>query len=269
MRFGKLRKYIPGWGWRRFARQVRSRGCVLLARLDELDRPILVSGCQRSGTTALTQIISRSPEIGRFPGGPDDELSGAWILSGDIPFDFERRRYCFQTTYLNECNTEYRDRSANFQLVWLLREPSAVVRSMIYNWKRDALDELFRSVGAEHAKHDFARKNSGRRGVGTSPLLKACYSYLGKTSQIIELASVIDSKCLWVGDYDMLVRDPDTFLKGLFTFLDLPILEDASSYVRRSHKAEQESLNLDDQAIVSRICDEIYTSASTLIARSD
>ena len=44
--------------WPQFEKKVRLRGVELLKRLDDFPDSILVTGCQRSGTTMLTKIIA-------------------------------------------------------------------------------------------------------------------------------------------------------------------------------------------------------------------
>jgi len=94
--------------WKKFAPEVRPGGCNLLARLDEFPNSILVSGCQRSGTTMLLRLITQSEGMVNYWFGRDDELDAALILSGFEPHT-PHGRYSFQTTYLNECAHEYYD----------------------------------------------------------------------------------------------------------------------------------------------------------------
>ena len=85
--------------WRRFHQRLRKSGQPLLAALSRYGNCILVGGCQRSGTTMLTRIVSGARAFQRLALTVDDELDAALILAGkvNVPAD---RRYCFQTTYL-------------------------------------------------------------------------------------------------------------------------------------------------------------------------
>jgi len=70
-------KTLPIKSWNDFTRRVRPKGCVLLGRLDEFPRPILVTGCQRSGTTMLSRIITQSEGMTDYWFGKDDESDAA------------------------------------------------------------------------------------------------------------------------------------------------------------------------------------------------
>ena len=134
--------------WRRFHRGVRRRGLPLLKNLSSYPRCVLVAGCQRSGTTMLTRLIARAPGFTRLCLTADDELDAALALAGfvDLPNDL---RYCLQTTYLNERFIEYRQLRPDQRLIWVVRNPYSVVYSMLHNWGRFALNELYDLAVAE------------------------------------------------------------------------------------------------------------------------
>ena len=98
-----LREYRS---WKRFHYGPRSLAKPLFSGLSRYGNCVLVAGCQRSGTTMLTRVIAGSRGFQRFRLTHDDELDAALILAGyvNVPGD---RRYCFQTTYLNERYSEY------------------------------------------------------------------------------------------------------------------------------------------------------------------
>ena len=133
--------------WKRFARDVRAGKCKLLKELPKFDNSILVAGCQRSGTTALSRVITTSNGMVNYWFGKDDELDAALILSGNV-HHVPRGRYCFQTTYLNECYIEYFDHLQKHRLIWIIRNPFSVIYSMMYNWGSFAFNELFDACGA-------------------------------------------------------------------------------------------------------------------------
>ena len=56
----------------------------------------------------------------------DDELDAALALAGLVDLPLERR-YCFQTTYLNERYEDYRTLDAGQRLIWVLRNHYSVV----------------------------------------------------------------------------------------------------------------------------------------------
>ena len=127
----------PVSSWAKFEKQIRKRDNRLLARLDDFPGSILVAGCQRSGTTAITRILREAIGMPPFSITRDDELDGALILYGHASSEF-RGRCCFQTTYVNERVTEYSEHD-DFKLAWVIRNPHAVVSSMLYHWRRGAL----------------------------------------------------------------------------------------------------------------------------------
>ena len=135
--------------WKAFDSRVRPLGCSLLNRLTRYRDAILVAGCQRSGTTMLSSIILKSHGIVDYTvENVDDELMGALILCGIVEH-CQAGRYCFQTTYLDECYKEYFEEKYDFKLIWIIRNPYSVVYSMVYNWSRRALNDLFRRCGSQ------------------------------------------------------------------------------------------------------------------------
>ena len=70
----------------------------LLATLDDYLDPILVAGCQRSGTTALARLLKRADGMIDHAFGHDDELDGALLLAGYATRGTDGR-HCFQTRY--------------------------------------------------------------------------------------------------------------------------------------------------------------------------
>ena len=134
--------------WKQFAKRVRKTQRPLLLKLNEFPNSILVSGCQRSGTTMLTRLITKSDDVARFSSLKDDELEGALILSG-LKSESQPKRHCFQTTYLNECYEQYFSVNDSFKLIWVIRNPYSTVYSLVHHWKRFALNELFQSCGVQ------------------------------------------------------------------------------------------------------------------------
>lgn len=206
--------------WPAFARQVRSHGCVLLRHLRDFEDPILVTGCQRSGTTVLSRIIRTSAGMVDYVQRRDDELEAGLILAGVRRDALPRGRYCFQTTYLNDCYCEYLDQPGLFRMLWVLRNPYSVVQSMLYNWGRFAFDELFEQVGRAH----LVRGERALRLLGPFAIprvRRACAAYTGKLAQLFELRRHLGPDRLGVVDYDELVRDKETTLARIYRFLDL------------------------------------------------
>jgi len=218
--------------WRQFARHVRSKGGSLLARLDEFPDSVLVTGCQRSGTTMVARIIFQSEGMVNYWTGKDDELDAALILSGKKDHNIQAGRYCFQTTYLNENYQEYFEHQGRFRLIWVLRNPYSVVNSMLFNWSRFALDELFDACGSQLLEgRDLIRYNKYGRYV-INRAKRACLAYQGKTQQAFELKERLGDEMLVV-DYDDLVSDSIRVLREVYTFIDLPFKKEYGKSISR------------------------------------
>lgn len=202
--------------WPRFHRGVRRPGLPLLKNISQYPHCVLVAGCQRSGTTMLTRLIANAPGFARLALTRDDELDAALALAGfiDLP---QQRRYCFQTTYLNENFMEYRKLAEHQRLIWVVRNPYSVVYSMVHNWRRFALNELYEGCGAQ---------NAGRERpswlFGPSRLTKACLAYRGKVAQVLAIRRLLRPAQLLVVDYDRLVASPNDWLPGIFAFAGAP-----------------------------------------------
>ena len=180
----------------------------------------------------LTRVIARSPAFRPLALTHDDELDAALALSGclDLP---RGTRYCFQTTYLNERYREYARLLPRQKLIWVLRNPRSVVYSMIYNWRRWALNELY-----EASRADAERQVPGidtRRGFslwGPSRAHKARVAYVGKSAQIFEIVALVPPQQLLIVEYDELVRSPAACFPRVFEFIGEPYDPACTAIVR-------------------------------------
>lgn len=236
---------------------------------DGFDRPIFVSGCQRSGTTLLTTLIASSKTVARSHTGRDEELAGAYVLCGDRRPE-SSGRYCFQTTYLNDSWQEYLELKSEYKLVWVLRKPECVVYSMVYNWARYPLNELFMSCGASFVQgRDIAAFH--RFGLlALSPVKRACYAYVGKCQQFLKLSTEIGSDRLLLVEYGDLVSSPRKALHAISEFLeiDVPI---ASAYpvIKTSSVDNAAKLLPSDLKTIDEICALSYHSCAQYKLRID
>jgi hypothetical protein len=256
--------------WLSFGEQVRSNGRPLLQRLDEFPHSVLVTGCQRSGTTMLSRIITESDGMINYWFGQDDELAAALILAGVVEHQPQPEgRYCFQTTYLNERYAEYFAYNGRHKIIWVLRNPYSVVYSMCYNWKRYALDELFMACGVDHLAGlcQWRYKLLGRRGI--SPGKRACYAYAGKVSQLFELQKKLDQDTLLVIDYDDLVQNKTTHLPQIYDFIQLPYRPVYADKIHAKSLSKARQLNTAESRHVEQICMPIYTRARKLVATQE
>lgn len=255
--------YITDWA--EFSLKVRSGGCHLLKRLRDFSDPILVAGCQRSGTTMLSRIITQSDGMTNYWFGPDDELDAALILSGYVGH-LPEGRYCFQTTYVNSCYREYFEYAGRYKMIWVLRNPYSVVFSLLHNWTPDALARLFLECGVSllQGKDAALYRTLGIRGIPR--IRQACYGYVAKTLQIFDIAQNLDAESLKILDYDDLVTRKQTLLPALYDFIGVDF---QSRYLRKIssgslNKARQ--LPPNDTAVVQDICEPVYMRATNLMA---
>src|SRR5690606_33157799 len=78
----RLDEHSDRWDWPRFHREVRVERGRLLCCLDRFPGAVLISGCQRSGTTMLSRIVRESAGMANYRRRDDDELDAALILAG-------------------------------------------------------------------------------------------------------------------------------------------------------------------------------------------
>lgn len=260
MFFGNSSNHITNW--RTFAKEVRGCQEKLLVRLDDFPDSILVTGCQRSGGTMLARVIGGSEGMAKYCVSNDDELDAALILSGRVPHN-PSGRYCFQTTYLNERYSEYFEHPAHY-IIWSLRNPHSVVYSMVYNWKRFALNELFLQCG--YGLMNFRDKVRFQRfGIlGVPPVRRAVYAYLGKVAQVFQLKEYYPPDRLIILDYDDLVREKARLLPMLYESIRLPYNPDFAGPISERSLEKKNCLKKEEIELVNDICFPMYKSAISL-----
>jgi hypothetical protein len=251
----------PIRSWAAFQTIVKRPDRPLLALLDDYADPILVAGCQRSGTTALARLLKRADGIVDHAFGHDDELDGAVLLAGQATRAADGR-HCFQTTYLNDRFREY-FQHRGFRLIWMLREPRSVVYSMLNNWKRGALNRLFEACGAEVLAQAGERPTLGSTWLGPSRLAKACASYVGKTAQTAELRERLGPRIAIV-DYDELVAKKHELLPSLCEFAGVKYDTRLADALHDRSVGKRERLGARDAEYVDRMCSDVYTRARQL-----
>ncbi len=251
--------------WRRFHRGVRRRGLPLLKNLPGYPRCILVAGCQRSGTTMLTRLIARAPGFARLCLTADDELDAALALAGfvDLPNDL---RYCLQTTYLNECFLEYRRLRRDQRLIWIVRNPYSVVYSMLHNWGRFALNELYQGCGVLSAHSPHQRRSNLMWPFGPSRIEKACLAYRGKAAQILSIRHMLRPEQLLTVDYDLLSAAPGEWLPRIFEFADAPYDAAFADAVQRSPATKADALSSGARRLIEQLAWPTYRECIALAA---
>jgi hypothetical protein len=250
----------PIRSWPAFHAIVKQSGRPLLAKLDDYEDPILVAGCQRSGTTALTRLLKRADGMVDHAFGHDDELDGALLLAGHATRG-PHGRHCFQTTYLNDRFREY-FQHGGFRLIWMLREPRSVVYSMLNNWKRGALNRLFDACGAQVLAAAGERSPFRDGWLGPSRLAKACASFVAKTAQTFELCERLGAR-IAVVDYDELVANKLTLLPRLCDFAGVAYDSRLAGALHDRSIGKRERLRASDAAHVDAFCSAVYEQALT------
>jgi hypothetical protein len=248
----------PIRSWAAFHAIVKQPDRPLFAKLDDYSDPILVAGCQRSGTTALARLLKRADGMVDHAFGHDDELDGALLLAGYASRDTEGR-HCFQTTYLNDRVGEYFEH-ADFRLIWMLREPRSVVYSMLNNWKRGALNRLFDACGAEVLARVDAAPSLRTTWLGPSRLAKACSSYVAKTAQTFELRARLGPR-IAVVDYDELVANKQSLLPKLCEFVGVAYDARLGDALHSRSVGKRDQLGAADAKYVDRFCSGVYGRA--------
>ena len=249
--------------WQGFGREVRSKGCHLLARLDEFPESVLVTGCQRSGTTALARIITTSDGMVNYWFGKDDELDAALILAGEVNHAPEGR-YCFQTTYLNECYSEYFDHANGHKIIWVIRNPYSVVYSMLKNWGRFAFNELFEACGLSYLPDEHKKRYSRFGKLAIPRIRRACFSYIGKTTQLFEIRKGLWKDNILIVDYDNLVINKDLVLPKIYRFIGLSYQQRYANKLNSGNINKAQKLSHIERKTIKQLCVPIYDQAKRL-----
>ena len=255
--------------WAQF-KQIKKDKKKLLKELEIFKQPILVAGCQRSGTTLLSTIFFESKGVNDYRiKGKDSELLGALILSGTEHFHWTAERVCFQTTYLNERYYEYFENKGKFKLVYILRNPYSVVYSMKYHWIprwkiiNFPLNRLFLDCGCSEMSEAEKIRFSIIGPYGVSTLRKACLSYYGKIKQLFELNAKLN-KDIMIVEYDNLIIKKDIVLPAIYEFVGLEYERAYTKKISISSIKKANKLSVKENKEISKVCDNIYYKAKKL-----
>jgi len=226
---------------------------------------VLVAGCQRSGTTMLTRIIAGTTDFQRFAFTIDDELDAALILAGEIDVP-TARRYCFQTVYLNDRWRDYRALAPDQKLIWVMRNPYSVVFSMVYHWRRGALNRLYESCAPENATSWRQRRVGWPWPLGISSLEKASIAYGEKTGQIEAIRTLVPARQLLIIDYDQMVAAPSVWLQRVFTFVGAAYEARYADLVRSDSMKKAERLSGNARRLIERYAEPVYRRCLPLVS---
>lgn len=261
--------------WRQFIGKIRPKDSPLLIQTMGTGDLIFVTGCQRSGTTMVTDLFRLSNEIAPYQTALDSELEGALILGGYMdarPAPGKRR--CFQTTYLDDHFTEYFTYSDQFQLIFVVRNPVSVVYSMLHHWTRRvylrnyALNDVFLNCGRKGLVKSELLRFRLLGSLGVSRLRKACLSYNEKTGQLFHIVSKLGERVLVV-EYDTLIQNKERMLPRLFKFVDLPYAPSFADHVKAGSLRKGASLSPRKQELIREACMKTYKKAAALAIKPD
>jgi hypothetical protein len=213
----------------------------------------------------LARIITESEGMVNYWFGQDDELDAALILSGYVDHR-PRGRYCFQTTYVNECYREYYEHTNGHRMVWVLRNPVSVVYSMLHNWGNP--NRVFVTCGVPMIAgiDKWMYKLFGLSGVST--LRRACWGYIGKTSQLFDLKQHLDPDTIIVVDYDDLVMRKEEVLPAIYSFVDLEYRDEYADKIHSRSLRKGMRFSRHEIATVMSKCEPTYQKARALLTIS-
>lgn len=245
--------------WQHFTATVRSSGCPLLKRLGDFHDPILVTGCQRSGTTMLANLLTESKGMVDYTFGYSLELAGALILSGFVDHaPSPDGRYCFQTTYLDDYYREYYEHQGEYKMIWVIRNPGSVVYSLLYNWPARSLEGTFNSyVASKMNKVDqWIYSLMGTRWINR--VRQASWLYKVKNLQLLDLIKTISRESIFVVDYDDLVINKETVLPEIYRFIDIKYFPEYCQKINNKSVDKKKNLTRQELSIIKQVAEPIY-----------
>lgn len=209
----------------------------------------------------LAASFSDHEQVHDYTWSKDSELDAAQILAGTKQIDQSQRsdvRYCFQTTYLNERYVEYEQHVGQFYLIWLIRNPHSVVYSMLYNWKRFALNEVFLSCGKGFLNEKQKSRIERFGMLGLAPIYRACYAYLGKLQQCEELLTLLPADRFRTVEYEVLVAQKTQVMNELFDFAQLSRQPETAGTIHTNSLRKADKFSAKEKQIVAELCEPAY-----------
>jgi hypothetical protein len=253
--------------WARFERGPRKEASSLLGALPLHPDCVLVAGCQRSGTTMLARLISGTHGFQRYALTRDDELDAALVLARYVVLP-AGQRYCFQTTYVNDRYSEYRNLAPEQKLIWVLRNPYSVVYSMVYHWRHSALKRLYLSCLRDDPQLSNIRKHKGFWRFGLAEVEKACIAYRAKTEQILKIRDSVDRRQLFVLDYDEFIIQKDKLAPEVFSFINEPYDPAYTDFIRPDSLKKADRLSGAERRLIKRLALPGYDSCKSFVDSS-
>lgn len=252
------------WTWKKFYKYARSSDCAMLARLSDFPGAILVGGCQRSGTTLMARLIRRDSDMEIFNITKDDELDAALILSGLHQYK-ANKRVCFQTTYINECFYEYKQIERSQKIIWVIRNPYSVVWSMLYNWRRSALELLFEGCGREYLSSRESLIYNIIPRFSVSGIKKACLAYRSRLKEVAEITQWLPKDQLMLVDYDDFLKSPENEMNEICRFSGINYSQNLVSDVNPISKTKADRLSQSQRRLITELAMPEYDRARKIM----
>lgn len=245
--------------WKQFSRKIRRKKDDLLTGLKNYSNSILIIGCQRSGTTLLSRIITNSEGMVKYCFSKDDELDAALILSEHLIHE-PRGRYCFQVTYLNSHYTNLFPYLETQKTIWVLRNPYSVIYSMIYNWNSDALDTLFQDCGLKYIidnniEIDELYKSSF---LGISKIYKAIFSYNARILQSIDIKKRAPKNYFFATNYENIIENTHDNLIEIYNFIGLKYEFKYGNIVEHKSMRKAKKMKKKQKELICKYCMPVY-----------
>ncbi|MDT4291640.1 sulfotransferase [Methylomonas sp. MO1] len=247
--------------WKKFSKHIRSRNTDLLKGLSYYPEAILVGGCQRSGTTMISNAIMQGEGIEKL-----SELDSALVLAEVVGPNLNGN-YCFQTTYINERFYEYWKYGKKNKLVWMVRNPYSVVYSLTRFSERFCLDELFLGCG-KHVMNKSDQVKFDRFGsFAINRIRRACYSYNAKVNQLVSILQNLDEERVIVVDYDELVKDKCVILASIYKFFGIHYKPEFSELINEKSIGKASNLSKDTRFLIDSLSGPYYDLAKKLVCK--
>ena len=166
---------------------------------------------------------------------------------------------------LNECFHEYFDHDSEYKILWVGRNPYSVVYSLMYNWRRWTLNELFGACGAALLDERLKGRYDRFGAIAIPRIMKACLSYNGKVAQLFELKKRMGGDKLMVIEYDDLVNDPQTQLRKIYRYIHLEYQERYGDRIHKKSTGKKNRLTDKENDLVRRHSLPVYEQARSLL----
>lgn len=186
-------------------------GAALFDRLRRVGvRVVLVTGCQRSGTTWLTRLLAGSLDRAMAP--KELEACNFLVYRNDIPLD-KASALVLQTTFANVEIESYARLQDEVCVILLARNPFSVCWSMVYHWQNLTLEYDFR-------KRTIREEDCVQ--VEPEPWRMALELYRHSMRSGLKILSDRPRRTRLLV-YDELVHNVPACVRALEMFLDIPL----------------------------------------------